>query len=374
MKLPWIATGVVAALLLSAHVQAACPSPSADQTVALPGHPFAAEPSPDNCHLFVSLFSGYDKGALAVLSNVGGTFRITRIVKLPRGSGGGLTLTHNATLLALAAEDAVILFNVAKLDTPDQQPLVALIPDGGRGAIYTQFSKDDALLFASEERNASLAVIDVRSALQGRGDQALVNRIPVGVAPVGLALSADGRYLFSTSQIVGTSEDCKPEQDIERRHGKGAVLSIEVAKARNEPSRAVVGLVQAGCNPVRVVTSSDGHFLWVSQRGDGRVMGFDPALLAPGAAASHAISIDVGLSPVGLALRPDGAQLWVANSDRFGASGSSLALVEPANPMHARLTGTWKVGRFPRDLRFLPDGRTLVIALFGDNAVMLHPT
>jgi hypothetical protein len=36
----------------------------------------------------------------------------------------------------------------------------------------------------------------------------------------------------------------------------------------------------------------------------------------------------------------------------------------------------WSVpsGRFPRDLRFLPDGKTLVAAVFGSRAVQFVPT
>jgi DNA-binding beta-propeller fold protein YncE len=103
-------------------------------------------------------------------------------------------------------------------------------------------------------------------------------------------------------------------------------------------------------------------------------MGLDTSALAPGASPGKSVSIAVGRSPVGLAIRPDGTQLWVANSDRFASAAGSLTLVTPANPREARPAGSFNVGAFPRDLRFMPDGRTLVIALFGEQAVMVHPT
>lgn len=371
MKALWVA--IATALLLAGRAGAACPSPSADQIVGVPGHPFAAEPSADNCHLFASLSSG-QAGAVAVLANEGGTFRLVRTVKLARGAGGGLALSHDGALLAVTTGESVVLLDAARLATADQDPAVALLPEGSREAVYAQFSKDDALLFISEERNASIAVIDVAAARQGKGDKAVAGRIPVGNAPVGLALSPDGSRLFSTSQSLGSASECKPEQDGGRMHAKGALFAIDIAKAATDPRHAVAGVARIGCNPVRVVASADGRSLWISERGDGHVLGLDPASLSPGAPQGRVASIAVGPSPVGLAIRPDGAQLWVANSDRFASAAGSLALITPANPAEARLSGTVKAGAFPRDLRFLPDGRTMVAALFGEDAVMVHPT
>lgn len=257
---------------------------------------------------------------------------------------------------------------------------MAVLPEGERGAIYTQFSRDDALLFVSEERNMSLAVIDAAAARKGSGrgsgsgSLTVIGRIPVGQAPVGLALSPDGTRLFSTSEIAGSSGECKAEQGGGRPHAPGGLFAIDVAKAATDPRHAVLGAVRAGCNPVRVVISADGRTLWVSQRGDGRVMALDPAALTLGATPAKSTSIAVGRSPVGLALRPDGAQLWIANSDRFGSGGAGLALIAPAGPAGARVVATMKMGGFPRDLRFLPDGRTLVVALYGEGAVLLHRT
>jgi DNA-binding beta-propeller fold protein YncE len=356
----------------------ACPSPGADQTIKLPGRPFAAEPSRDNCYLFVSLIGGRGTGSVAVVANEGGSFRLIRTVAMTGGSGGGLSLTHDGSLLAVAAEESVILLDVAKLEDTAQEPVVATLPDAGHGAIYTQFSRDDAWLFVSEEHNSSIAVIDVATARQsqdqGKRGKAIIGRIPVGQAPVGLALAPDGATLYSTSQVLGTSGQCAPERAGGPAHAEGGLIVIDVARAVQDPSHAVANAIRAGCNPVRVVVSADGRSLWVSQRGSDSVMGLDTSALAPGASPGKSVSIAVGRSPVGLAIRPDGTQLWVANSDRFASAAGSLTLVTPANPREARPAGSFNVGAFPRDLRFMPDGRTLVIALFGEQAVMVHPT
>ncbi|MBU3078757.1 YncE family protein [Sphingomonas quercus] len=362
----------IAALLLTGQGHAACPSPAADQTVAVPGHPFAAEATSDNCHLFASLSQGPASGAVAVLTNEKGSFGVTRSVRLPRGSGAGLALSHDGSMLAVSTGEALVLLDAEKLVTADEDPLIATVPEGSHGAVYTQFSKDDALLFVSEEDSASIAVLNVAALRQGQGSKAVVGRIATGQAPVGLALSPDGSRLFSTSQIAGISAECMPEQGGGRPHAKGALLSIDVAKAATDLRHAVVGMAKLGCNPVRVAVTADGHSLWVSERGDGRVLGIDPSSLASGGA--RVTRIEVGKSPVGLAIRPDGQQLWIADSDRFANGGGALALVTPAIAGEAKLASTIRVGAFPRDLRFLPDGKTLVAALYGEDAVLLHPT
>lgn len=354
-----------------ARTAQSCPSPAADQTVAIGARPFAAEPSADNCDLFVSSMNSKG-GTVALVVNEQGTFRLSRSVATK--GGGGLALTHDGTLLAVAAGDSIVLLDVAKLKTADQDPVVATLPDPGRGAIYAQFSRDDAWLFISEERNAAIAVIDVAAARGGKDDKAIVGRVPVGQAPVGLALSPDGATLFSTSQIKGTTGSCKAEREGGPVHAQGALVAIDVARAAQDAQHAVSGEMPAGCNPVRVVVAADGRTLWVSQRGSDSVMAVEMSNVTTNVSPRNMVSLAVGKSPVGLAARQDGAQLWVANSDRFATVNGSLTVISPANPREAKASGSLAVGAFPRDLRFMPDGRTLVVAQFGDGTVLLHPT
>ena len=53
----------------------------------------------------------------------------------------------------------------------------------------------------------------------------------------------------------------------------GLLTVIDVAKAEANPSSAaIVSTVNAGCSPVRAVETADGSTLWVSARGDNRVL------------------------------------------------------------------------------------------------------
>jgi DNA-binding beta-propeller fold protein YncE len=202
-------------------------------------------------------------------------------------------------------------------------------------------------------------------------------RLSPTAAPVGLALSADGARLYLTSQVappmLGWTSNCPSEQGAGAMHPEGLLAVVDVARAATAPAQAAVAYAPAGCNPVRLDLTPDGRSVWVTARGSGEALRFDLAALGPHG-EGRPLRVKVGTSPVGVAVRPDGAQVWVADSDRFSAGRASLALVAPAQGDSPRLAGTLKVGAFPRDLVFLPDGRTLVAALYGAQAVLLHPT
>ncbi|QJU58889.1 YncE family protein [Sphingomonas sp. AP4-R1] len=364
----------VLAMFVGTASHASCIRLSGDQTIKLPGRPFASVSSSDNCQIFASLVQDRNAGSIAVLSNKNGKFELTRIVQTPMGSGGGLKLSHNGDLLAVAAKQAVILLDAHILANPDaaRDPIVAVVPEGAFGALYPQFSKDDSILFVSEERNQSVVVINVANAVQGRTNKAIIGRVPVGQAPVGLALSPDGTKLFSTSQSLGGTGPCRPEQGAETPYAEGAVFVIDTALAIASPERSVIRIEKAGCNPVRVEISSSGQYLWVSARSDGRILAFDADLIARPLIRSALVkTLVVGSSPIGLAISPDGRRLWVANSGRYDYTAGSLTLVEPADPSKAKAVSEIKVGRFPRDISFMPDGNALVISQFGENEIFI---
>jgi len=117
---------------------------------------------------------------------------------------------------------------------------------------------------------------------------------------------------------------------------------------------------------VRVALSADGATAWVTARGDNAVLKF-----ATGRIADPPQATTVGPAPVGVAARPDGRQVWVSNSDRFSSAGvGSLSMIAAAGGAGRSIPS----GKFPRDMRFLPDGRTLLVAQFDSLALQLVPT
>ena len=373
---------IPAALLLVLAAQtapaapAACAYTAGAALIPVPGRPFVAEPSADGCALYVPLATERG-GAVATLQNTGGAFRLARIAPL-RAGGTGAALSPDGALLAVAVGDGVALLDAAALRTPAGDPRETDTPLGaGSEAIQVVFSRDGARLFVSLERAAAIAVVDVAKARAGAGGAAVVGRIPQGRAPVGLALSPDGARLYATSQVAsgalgGPGGACPAEQPGGARHERGALSVIDVTQAFVTPPRSVVAVATAGCNPVRVAVSPDGARVWVTARGDGEFLGFDAAALQGVARAQPGVRVKVGTSPVGVAVRPDGARAWVSASDRFGGGSAGLVEVDLSAAPPAAATPRPAQG-FPRDLRFLPDGRTLAVALYTGRTVRLEP-
>jgi DNA-binding beta-propeller fold protein YncE len=368
---------VVLGLGGAAPAWASCAYGAGPQMVSLPGRPFGVQPSADGCWLFVSLLDDQAHGAgVAVLRNRDGGFRLDHVARVA-ASARGLALSPDGRLLATAADDRVLIFDVGKLEAGDGQPQVADLPEGtGDGAIEAVFSRDGRLLFVSEERAARLSVIDVARAIGGQGAAAIVSRVPQGRAPVGLALSPDGTKLYATSEIAPPAGKfvvrCPPQAGGRGPDQPVGMLSvIDVAKAATDGKAAVLAVAAAGCGPVRVALSADGATAWVTARGDNRLLAFTTAELHGIAADPKVASYRVGTAPVGVAVRPDGAEVWVSNSDRFerGGEGSLSALALPGGQVRSVASG-----QFPRDMVFLPDGKTLAVAVFASHELQIVPT
>jgi DNA-binding beta-propeller fold protein YncE len=164
---------------------------------------------------------------------------------------------------------------------------------------------------------------------------------------------------------------CKPEQKEGQIHPQGLLFKIDVAKAATDPARAVVTAWPAGCNPVRVATSPSGKQLWVTARGDNALL----KMQLDEAGRAVIGEFPIGDGPVGVAVRPDGKQVWVAISDRFNKSGTgNLAGLTPLDgSAQTKLLSVAAQG-FPRELSFLPDGRTLVATLFDAKQIQFVAT
>jgi hypothetical protein len=146
------------------------------------------------------------------------------------GNGSGMVLTHDGKLLVVAALDSVDFLDAGKLISGAGSPLLGSLSDGAHaGSIYANITADDKLLFVSDERLQSVTVIDLpRARAGGFKSSAIVGRIPVGIAPIALTFSPDGKWLYTTSE--GAAPDwhcpaaCRPE-------GKGPMRPSTALKA-----------------------------------------------------------------------------------------------------------------------------------------------
>jgi DNA-binding beta-propeller fold protein YncE len=353
---------------------ASCTPPNRTLGVDVPSHPFSALPDAEGCWLFVSASSGKGKGAVVVLHDNDGVFGVEHTVALSTEAYGE-ALSHDGQVLVVAGGNGTAVLDVKKLEAGGGQPLLGVLPAGSEdGAVYAAISPNDKLVFVADEYASRISVFDLAKArADGFSKDVLVGHVPVAAAPVGMAFSPDGQWLYATSQRGPASMKavCKPEQREGQTHPQGLLFKIDVAKAATDPARAVVTAWPAGCNPVRIAMAPSGKQLWVTARGDNALLKvqFDEA----GRAAIG--DFPIGNSPVGIAVRPDGKQAWVAVSDRFGKNGSGqLAGLTPLDGSAPTKLLSVAAPGFPRELSFLPDGRTLVATLFDGKQVQFVTT
>lgn len=372
-----------------ARPQAGCDARPPDSLafIPVPGHPFQALPSRDGCWLFVSLDSNAPAtpSGIGVLRRAGEGASLTRVVPLGL-EPAGMVLTHDGRLLVATDADSVFFLDTTRLVSGIGDPIVGRLSDGaGAGSVYANVTSDDRTLFVSDERRAQITVIDLAKArASGFQGDAIVGRVPVGRAPIALTLSPDERLLYTTSQAAAPEwmwpAQCTPEGDPNARsitNAAGAIVVVDVAKARMDPGNAIVARVPAGCNPVRLALSLRGDVAYVTARHSNAVLAFDTAKLLSDAAHACTRSIPVGTAPVGVAVVNPGRELVViANSNRFAGGADDvqrLSVIDPsrADSSGGAVVGSILAGGFPRELRLTDGGRTLVVTNFASSAVEL---
>ena len=282
------------ALTLAAQARPSeCDAPAASPslTIPLPSSPFAVTPTRDGCWIFVSLTGNGGTGAgIAVLKRSRGIIQLSRVVPL-KSAPTGITLTHDRRLLVAAATNATIFIDVPRMIGGAADPVLGSFSDGrATGSIYANITRNDKLLFVSEESGQSVTVIDLKRARKkGYTTDAIIGKIPAGSAPIALTFSRNGKWLYTTSQAAlpdwNWPKACKPEApgipDSIITRPEGAVIVIDVARARKDPAHAVVARVPAGCSPVRMAISPDGDRIYVTARNSNAVLAFDTAKLLP---------------------------------------------------------------------------------------------
>jgi len=290
-------------MLKTIAVLAACWCASAQSiTVALPGRPFAVVPSKDNQTLFVSLVDGPDRG-VAVVKRSGGRAELSGNVRMDSGPTG-LVLSHDGKLLIAAAHDDVVFVYTQRMS------IVGRI-GGGAQRIYANVTADDKLLFISEESGQSITVIDLeRARANGYAETAILGKIPVGMAPIALTFSPDGKWLYTTSQGAPLEwnwpKACKPEgrnaptDQITRP--EGAIVVISVARSRTDPATAVEARIPAACSPVRMAISPKGDRIYVTARNSDSVLAFDTSKLISDPEHARLAMVPVGTAPVPIAV------------------------------------------------------------------------
>ena len=370
-------------LLASAPAQAqTCNEPAMDvvSTVSLPGAPFSAIPTKDGCTIFVSINSQQDRttpGHIAVLSRAAGKVMLVQDIAVPSHGGvAGMALSHDGKFLAVSNGSGVLLFDTDRLAAGDGKPVAEAKdlggagPQGQAGSVYVAISPDEKLLFVSDEGTASVTVYDF--AKLRSGDTNAIGRISVGIAPVGLVFSPDGRRLYTTSEIAqpgGAPVTCPGEGGTGGTTPQGLVTVVDVARAAEDPAGSVLAKVPGGCDPVRVTLSKDSTRVFITARGADSLLIFDSAKLVSDSDHALITTVIAGKSPVGVTVA--GQNVVTADSNRFGQAGRKGEWLSVIDPVAFKVIGNVATGLFPRELFVTADGRTLLVTNFSSNSLEL---
>jgi DNA-binding beta-propeller fold protein YncE len=430
------------------------PLASPSVTVAVPQRPFAIESTTDGCWIFVSvsyLSRSGDDGGIQVLKRQGGRIEMVRMVTVaPRcditkeycPAPAGIALTHDGKLLVVAAGTSVLILDVARLIDGRENPIVGKF-DAEEGkfvqSVYANVTRDDKLLFVSQEGARAITVIDLeRARANGFKADAILGTIPVGDAPIALTFSPDGKWLYTTSESASPDwkwpRACKPEGPLPApqqlaamktaaetnlarlqtqlasasAQGKaqlqesiaelqaairsfdeagrdpsgvplispeGAVVVVDVARARTDRQHAVVAHVPAGCSAVRMAMSPDGGRIYVTARNNNAVEVFDTAKLISDPDHARVGTVPVGEAPVPVAVIDGGKKVVAGNSNRFagGNAPQTLSVLDAAKMEQGAnaALGTIPTGAFPRELRVSADGHTLFLTNAGSNSIQI---
>ena len=273
--------------------------------------PFGVAVTPDGRWAFVA-----DNLSVEVL-RTGSSLAPVKVAAIPvPGAVLGETMTRDGRYLLAASQSGAVVISVARAEQGRPDAVLGMLTDpvSGSGAIEVAVSPNGEYAFVTQEGSQQAAVFNLHRALtQGFANSDFVGVIPLGLSPVGLAVSPDGRWLYATSEVALRSQ----------RSNQGTLTLINLSRAETHPATSVVATVAAGCNPVRVITSADGSVAWVTARGSDRLLGFSAARLRTDPAHSMIASVEVGEAPVGLALVDGGSKIVVADSNRFGAQGAA---------------------------------------------------
>jgi DNA-binding beta-propeller fold protein YncE len=358
------------------------------------GSPFGVAVTPDGRYGFAAVLGGGTGGSvidvLRMATTASGPPVLVRSIPVA-GRPLGETITPDGRYLLAADGNGAVVISVARAESGAAGAVLGMLAaPGGTGpgglsgsAIEVATSRDGRYAFVTLEYDQRAAVFNLADAVsRGFSSADYAGSIPLGQAAVGLAVSPDGRWLYATSEAAApaqhpvgiTAPAARGEPALSASQAAragvvpdeppGTLTVIDVQRAETNPAHSVVATVEAGCQPVRVVTAADGTQVWVTARASDDALCFAAARLVTDPSHALVAAVRVGEAPVGLAAVRDGTLIVVADSNRFSAPGAhaDLTVISVADALHGRpaIVGDIPAGMFPRDMTAAPDGTVLV--------------
>ena len=323
---------------------------------------------------------------LHVFRNRAGRLRSISFVKLGGKGANGATFLPGEKIIAVAAGDAGVAFVNAQDAIRGTAKPYFLSQGDGAGVFDVVATPDGKYVFSANEYGVlqgqlgNVGVIAVQTDSGGKVVSArTLRQIPAGNKVPSLAISPDGSRLYVVREILppekipnlaGAQNSILAKRNCVQILGtppdpNGLITIIDVKHATSSDTTqpVVIAETAAGCSPVRAVESSDASALYVSARGDNRILVFSPGLLESHPDRALLREFDSGgVAPVGIRLFSNETMLLVDNSNRFKDNAGSIAALDVSGKQMPPLRETIPSGAFPRDVSLSRDGRFLYVA------------
>jgi DNA-binding beta-propeller fold protein YncE len=372
------------------------------RSYATTGHPTEALETPDGQFVLVTVDRGRDgesSSGIDVFHNTGKNLERVAFQALGSDDAQGIVLIPHTRMLAIGMSNGGLAF-LPLDDTLHGKAKPQMLPQGEKsGSGYLAVTPDGEYLFVANEYGdgGNLGVIALHRDEAGNVHPETLAHIATGRATPGVAISPDGSRIYTVGEVArpevaarlpghGVAElergDCVQGRP-DRPMPNGLLYAIDVGRATKlseaatstERRGVIVGVVNAGCSPVREAVSGDGTTIYVTARGDNRVLVFNSKALETDPAHSFLRAIPTGGdAPVGLRLFHGDKALLVANSNRFAHEPGNVTVFDLADPMKPVLRQTIQTGEFPRNITASADREKLFLTVFlGDELMVLTP-
>jgi DNA-binding beta-propeller fold protein YncE len=292
--------------------------------------------------------------------------------RVPLSDGArGIALTPDGTALVFTTRSGPGIVAVATL-TARAQGAAIVVRDGDiPGSNQIVVSPDGRYAYFTNQRAASVGVARIARDTAGTSSLSIVAHVPIDRLPGGLAMSSDGALLYATSEIdnadaarvPGATDPRLGRTSCEINRAPHGVLSvIDVKRAIDDGSHAVVARIAAGCAPGRVALSPGDGIAWVSVRGDDRALAFATKKLLDDPEHALLAQFSTGPEPIGILATHDGAHVAVVSSDADAPARAprhaGVAIFDTARALHDDATPAriLAAGTRPREIREERDG------------------
>lgn len=362
------------------------------------GHPTEALVSPDGQYVLVTVNHATGAG-IDVFHSEGGKLARVAFQPLPTDGAQGIVLIPQTKMLAVGISNEGLAF-LSLDEAVTGKAKAKILPQGERsGTGYLAVTPDGQFLFAANEYGdgGNIGVIALHRDDLGNIRPETVAHIPALRTTPGVTISPDGSRVYTEGEVTSpenaSSMPGHGMKDLERQGcvqgspnrqmPNGLLYAMDAIAARaltaastpQQVRHTIVGIEDSGCSPVREAVSPDGSTIYVTARGDNKVLVFDTKAVERDRQNAFLRAFDSGgAAPVGLKLFDGGKALLVANSNRFAGGPGNATVFDLSDPAKPVKRETIRTGAFPRNITSSADGSTLFLTIFsGDELMVLTP-